>query len=134
VVQTIRSLATFVEEEHARPNMGRMIRNYFEDMFVAFVEQIRVLNPGGASICVVANSTFSRREKADGKWNELWRLPVPSDLILAALAELAGFTDVELWDARALRPRNVENGAARESVLVVRKPVGTNGPAATRNS
>lgn len=121
VIQTVEALANFVEAEHARPNMGRMIRNYFEDMFAAFVEQIRVLRPGGASACVVANSTFSRREKVDNQWHELWRLPVPSDLILAGLAKLAGFAEVEIWDARALRPRNVENGAARESVLIARK-------------
>lgn len=133
VVRAIQQLASFVEGEHLRPNMGRMIRNYFEDMFAAFVEQIRVLRPGGASACIVANSTFSRREKVDGQWNELWRLPVPSDLILAGLAQLAGFTDVELWDARALRPRNVENGAARESVLIARKPLGANRPSVSRS-
>jgi hypothetical protein len=122
VTQTIEALASFVEEQHARPNMGRMIRNYFEDMFAAFREQQRFLAPGGAIACVVANSTFSRRDKVEGSWHELWRLPVPSDLILAGLAELAGFTDVQIWDARALRPRNVRNGAARESILVARKP------------
>ena len=124
VAQTVEALASFVEHHHARPNMGRMIRNYFEDMFAAFTEQRRALAPGGAIACVVANSTFSRRDKIDGQWHELWRLPVPSDIILAALAELAGFTDVEIWDARALRPRNVQNGAARESILIAHKPTG----------
>jgi hypothetical protein len=123
VTRTVENLASFVEEQHLRPNMGRMIRNYFEDMFAAFREQQRVLAPGGAIACVVANSTFSRREKIDDQRHELWRLPVPSDLILAGLAELAGFIEVQIWDARALRPRNVQNGAARESILVARKPM-----------
>lgn len=121
VVEAITALSAFVEEEHIRPANGRMIRNYFEDMFATFTEQFRLLKSGGTVMCVVANSTFSRREKVDGQWRELWRLPIPSDLILAGLARLAGFQDVELWDARALRPRNVENGAARESVLIARK-------------
>ena len=122
VVKTILNLSAFVEEHHSRPNMGRMIRNYFEDMFASFCEQIKVLRPGGVVACVVANSTFSRRHKADDGWHEEWSLPIASDLLLAKLAELAGFVSVEIWDARVLRPRNIKNGAARESVIVAVKP------------
>lgn len=122
VVQTILNLATFVEEHHSRANMGRMVKNYFEDMFASFREQIKVLRPGGVIACVVANSTFSRRNNTATGRQEDWSLPIASDILLAKLAELAGFESVEIWDARALRPRNVKNGAARESVVVAVKP------------
>jgi hypothetical protein len=122
VVEVIRELASFIESHHARPNMGRMLRNYFEDMYQAFCEQARALRPGGSIACVVANSTFSRRKKIDGAWHEQWSLPVPSDIILARLAELAGLANPQIWDARILRPRNVTQGAARESVVVAEKP------------
>jgi hypothetical protein len=122
VSQLIRDLALFIEQNHTRPNMGRMVQNYFEDMYQVFVEQARTLQPRGRIACVVANSTFSRRQKVDGKWREHWSLPVPSDIILARLAELAGLIHAQIWDARALRPRNVQQGAARESVVVAEKP------------
>jgi hypothetical protein len=122
LVALIRRISDFVTQHGARPGVGRAIFGYFDDMYRVLEEQFRVLEPGGYACCVVANSTFSRRH-ADHRKNELWRLPVLTDVILGGLASSIGFDEVRLWEARDLRPRNVRSGHARESVVVVRKPM-----------
>jgi hypothetical protein len=117
----IGRMGPFLDERLPRPGLGMMVQNYFEDMYLALVEQHRVLEPGGHTVCVVGNSTFSRRTNEDGKQKEEWRLPVLTDVLIASLAELAGFEGIEIWEARHLRPRNVRAGAARESLVVARK-------------
>jgi hypothetical protein len=106
----------------ARSDIGPVVLEYFEDMLQVWREQARIVASGGAAVCVVANSTFSRRARdgSDGL-QERWRLPVLTDVILAHLATMAGFESVEIWEARELRPRNVRGGRARESLVVARK-------------
>jgi hypothetical protein len=53
---------------------------------------------------------------------EVWRIPILTDVLLAHIARAAGLADVQIWSARELRPRNVQSGAARESLVVARKP------------
>lgn len=123
IVLLLNEIAEFVERHGARRQIGRMIHNYFDDMFQVLAEQYRVLEPGGHTILVVGNSTFSRRVPGgDGERTEQWRVPVPTDLFLAKLGEHIGFDVVEVIKARNLRPRNVSAGAARESLVVLRKP------------
>jgi len=123
VVVLIREIADFLEARLPRPGLGEMVRSYFEDMYSSLLEQYRVLEPGGHIACVVANSTFSRRSTtAGGKRTEDWRLPVLTDVLIARLAVLIGFESVEVWEARDLRPKNIRAGAARESIVVARKP------------
>jgi hypothetical protein len=111
-----------MNDRGARPEVGPVVRQYFEDMLQVWREQLRILSPDSAAVCVVANSTFSRREGAiDGVRRERWRLPVLTDVILAHLALAAGFDSVEIWQARELRPRNVRGGRARESLVVAYK-------------
>jgi hypothetical protein len=119
VAETVESIAALLDERLPR-GMGTMARNYFEDMQQVLKEQHRLLEPGGHAVCVVANSTFSRREITGHTRQEAWRLPLLTDVIIARLAEAAGFEHVEIWEARDLRPRNVRNGAARESLVVAR--------------
>lgn len=122
VIDLIEGASAWISEHGARREVGPVVQQYFEDMLEAWREQHRVLKSGGAAACVVANSTFSRREtKRDGTIEELWRLPVLTDVILAHLARIAGFAKVQLWKARDLRPRNVRAGCARESVVVAWK-------------
>lgn len=121
-VRLVRGLSDWLGQHGARRDVGPVIRHYFEDMLQVWREQLRVLAPGASTVCVVANSTFSRRVRAnDGERRELWRLPVLTDVVLAHLALLAGFETVEIWEARHLRPRNIAGGRARESLVVAQK-------------
>jgi hypothetical protein len=121
VAEQIERLACFVERHHARRGVGRVVRDYFDDMFKVLQEQLRALEPGGFAVCVVGNSTFSRREKRSQAREELWRLPILTDLLLARLGKAAGFAHAEIWKARDLRPRNVRAASARESLVVLRR-------------
>lgn len=121
VAEAIEHIAETLESELPRPGLGDMARNYFEDMYQVFIEQHRILEPGGHSVCVVANSTFSRRRRDDDGMSEAWRLPLLTDVILARLAQAAGFEHVEVWEARDLVARNVRQGSARESLVIARK-------------
>jgi hypothetical protein len=121
VVSLVDDLADFLEERLPRPGTGAMVRNYFSDVYKMLVEQARVLERGGHFACVVGNSTFSRRDLVNEKRVEKWRVPVLTDVIIARLAEAAGFRETAIWYARDLRPRNVGAGAARESVVVGRR-------------
>lgn len=121
VIEAVKSIETLLEDRLPRPGLGVMAHGYFEDMLQVLREQHRVLEPGGHAVCVVANSTFSSREREPTGWTEAWRLPVLTDVLIARLAEVAGFEHVEVWEARDLQPRNVRAGVAREALVVARK-------------
>lgn len=121
VTEQIEALSSFVEANGARAGIGRMIRNYFTDMAQVLVEQHRTLESGGRAVCIIGNSTFSRRDGTRGSREERWRIPVLTDVLLVGLARAAGFSEAEIWSARELQARNVERGAARESFVVLTK-------------
>jgi hypothetical protein len=125
VIDHIDSIATWVSTWSARPENGPVVKQYFEDMFAVLREQARVLRPGGAAVCVVANSTYAQRQRTQsGVLEEQWRIPLLTDVLLAHLGRLAGFVGTEIWHARELRPRNVRAGHAREALVVLRKGSG----------
>lgn len=128
-VELIADLSAFASAHGRRNDVGPVIQAYFEDMYRVWQQQLRTLRPGGVAACVVANSTFSRRDRSsDGTHVERWRMPVLTDVLLAHLALLAGFDDVALLSARHLRPRNAGAGSARESVVVAtRRPATIDG-------
>jgi hypothetical protein len=122
VVEVVRMTSLWLTENSARRDIGPVVQAYFEDMFDVWRAQVKFLSKSGIAVRVVANSTFSRRDKAaDGTIAEPWRMPLLTDVLLAHLALLAGFGQVEIWDPRNLRARNVRGGAARESLVVARK-------------
>jgi hypothetical protein len=107
----------------ARASLGRVHGQYFVDMLEALQSQYETLEPGGAVACVVANSMFSRRIKGkDGNFKEIWRFPILTDVIIARIAEAVGFEQIEIWVARQLRPKNVNDANMRESIVIARKP------------
>ena len=121
-VKLVGELSQWLCERSVRRDVGPVVQAYFEDMYEVWRQQLDLLAHDGFAVCVVANSTFARRERQhNGSRKELWRLPLLTDVLLAHLARLAGFGHVEIWDARALRPRNVRGGAARESLVVARR-------------
>jgi hypothetical protein len=122
VVHQVHAIASFLERNHARAGIGRMVRNYFADMTQVLREQHRTLEPGGTSVCIVGNSTFSRRDVNSRGRVEQWRVPMLTDVLIGGLALELGFESAEIWPARDLRPRNVDAGTARESFVILRKP------------
>lgn len=121
-IELVQGAANWVAEHGRRRGVGHIVHQYFEDMLQVWREQLRILKPGATAVCVVANSTFTRRDDEPGVRHESWRLPILTDVLLAQLAALAGFKDVELWHARDLRPRNARGARARESLVVARRP------------
>lgn len=122
VFSVIDDITEYLVRHLARPPIGYIVKQYFEDMFVALQEQYKTLEPGGFIACVVANSILSRREKNSDNRREIWRMPILTDVLLARLAEAAGFVDIELWGARTLQAKNVNGGLARESIVIARRP------------
>jgi hypothetical protein len=117
-VEAVDALGSFVAEHHPRKETGLIIRQYFEDMFEVLRVQRRLLRPGAHLACVVANSTLARRVRRDGVLTDVWRLGIPTDVLIARLAEIAGFANVRIEVVRELRPRNGKRLAARESIVV----------------
>jgi hypothetical protein len=91
----------------------RLFRGYFDDMYGALTDQYRLLRPGGWSFCVVGNSLHGSAEK----------VLVASDLIIASIAELVGFTVKGIDVARHLKRRTDDSRRLRESVIVLQKPL-----------
>jgi hypothetical protein len=89
----------------------RMVAGYFEDMAQVLGELARVVRTGGHVAVVVANQVFAGEE-------------LPTDLIIAKLAEDTGFITKSVWVARPKgvapqqRLRLGSVPASRESVLV----------------
>ena len=107
-IDLIHRMSGWVSGYGVRPEVAPIIRQYFEDMHSVFTEQARILRPGGTAVCVVANSTLSRRCKSQHGHEEYLAHPDPRRRAARPiLPELAGFSRVELWRARDLRPRDV---------------------------
>lgn len=122
VHEIIDATTEFLVKHLSRAPLGRVHGYYFADMEEVLRQQYRTLEPGSAIACVVANSTFARRAKSGSGASELWRIPILADVLIARLAEAVGFEGLEIWIARNLQARNVNNGYARESIVVARKP------------
>lgn len=93
-----------------RNEVGKIIVGYFEDMYLAFQEQWRVLKPGGYLVFVVANSRHRY-------------LPIATDVILGEIARLIGFEPLELLILKQRNGRTRQKAYLRESAVILRKPV-----------
>jgi hypothetical protein len=93
---------------------SRLVRGYFEDMWCVFVETQRRLRPGGHLVFVVGNSAHAEGSN---------RFVIAADLLLARLAELAGFQVNSIRVARRPRRRRNESPYLRESVVFAQKPL-----------
>ncbi len=89
--------------------IGKVIVGYFEDMYLAFREQWRVLKPGGFLMYVVANS----RHKY---------LPIATDVILGEIAQKIGFIPLDLIVLKHRNGRTRQKTFLRESAVILQKP------------
>lgn len=126
LVDRISGFVSRFERRHHQKQYAWLVPAYFDDMYLALREQSRVLKSGGYAVCVVADSMLSRTIEvatAGGiHRRELWRLPIATDAILAALGREVGLETVGgIW-ARSLRPRNIRRGWSRETLIIMRKP------------
>jgi hypothetical protein len=117
VLAVLRAVAAAAEGgPNERGRTLRMLVGYFDDMYRVFAELARVLRPGAPAACVVATQTF-------------FGCPVPTDVMLASIAQRAGLVLEELWVLRhkrvAVQQRargGVTSSGGRESVLMLRRP------------
>lgn len=93
-----------------RNEIGKIIVGYFEDMYLAFKEQWRVLKPGGYLAYIVANS----RHKF---------LPIATDVILGEVARNIGFEPLKLIILKQRNGRTRQKAYLHESVVILRKPL-----------
>lgn len=96
-------------------NIPDMVAGYFDDMTGILKRTHEVLNPGGASAIVVANSSYQG-------------LIVPTDLLLAKIAKELGFKVEKIIKARSIRGssqhmarQSMFDGLMRESIIILRK-------------
>lgn len=90
----------------------RLFEGYIDDMLTSLNRQYQVVKPGGHVVCVVGNSMHGRKAHP---------IIVATDLLVASLAELAGFDIVRLQVARQLRRRDHANKYLRETIILLRK-------------
>ncbi|MFQ5491172.1 MAG: hypothetical protein ACE5GE_10655 [Phycisphaerae bacterium] len=96
-----------------QPKLAGVVRSYFEDLNQALAQCHRVLAPGAPFWMVIGGARFKD-------------IYVPSDTILADLAETIGLTVHSIRVARRLTPGgrklgSLPNVAPRESILVMHK-------------
>jgi hypothetical protein len=91
-----------------------LISGYIDDTIKTLKEQYRVASPGAPIICIVGNSLHG------GKANHT--VPVCTDLLIAAAAQVVGLNIDHLQIARQLPRRDNKNGWLRETIIVMVKP------------
>jgi hypothetical protein len=91
----------------------RTIRAYMDDMLLSLRSQRAFARPDSLTVCVVGNSVHGTKE---------FPIPIATDLLIASLAQEAGFEVQKLQIARHTRRRDQTESALRESILVLRSP------------
>jgi hypothetical protein len=117
VVEVLRTVGKAAAHEPAIAGRTmRMLVGYFDDMRTVLGEIARVLRPGAPAACVVSTQTY-------------FGVAVPTDVMLAALAQRVGLQTDGLWVLRhkrvAVQQRSrgtVKSRGGREVVLLLRKP------------
>jgi DNA modification methylase len=95
-----------------RAQMERTVVGYADDMYSCLKACQHQLKSGGFCVYVVGNSVHGTREEP---------VLIAGDILMAALAELAGLEVVSIRVARTLPRRKIVSDLVRESVVVLRK-------------
>jgi hypothetical protein len=102
--------AGYLDSHAPNGRVVRMVSGYFEDMMEVLCGVRKVMCPGGVVAIVIGTQVFAGE-------------PLPTDLLLAQLAEAEGYTVEEIWLVRnkgiAVQQRKLGFGAvaSRETVL-----------------
>ena len=95
----------------------QLILGYADDMATVLCRIYQGLRPGGYFACVVGNSVHGHPSD---------QLVIASDLVIARLAEAAGFEITRIEVARVPSRKRTESQFLRESVIFGRRPVADN--------
>ncbi|WP_148061615.1 hypothetical protein [Cellulomonas sp. PhB143] len=93
-------------------SLERMIEGYADDMLTVFDAAYKALRQGGFCVYIVGNSVHGTSEAP---------VMIASDVMLARLGEIAGFTVESINIARTLPRRRIDSAFVRESLVVLRK-------------
>ncbi|MFE7968004.1 hypothetical protein ACFU0X_34055 [Streptomyces cellulosae] len=106
----IRPLIEAVPEDRYQSGRLQLIRGYVDDMFKLFQECRDLVADNGRLVYVVGNSAHGDHET---------RFIIAADLLMARLAEIAGWKVEEIAVARSLRRRITNSRFLRESVVTL---------------
>jgi len=110
-----KAVETLSKKYRGESRLPRMIRGYFEDMYLVATEITRVLKPGGRAALVLGNVSYAG-------------IPIHVDRTTAAIGQQAGLTPEVIYAAR-YRGNSAQQMSAygrrpqRESVVVLKKPL-----------
>ena len=101
--------------EECKEWRGRLVSGYMDDMLKCLQEQHRVAKDGAHIVCVVGNSLHLRAP---------YRVPIATDLLIAALAQSVGFKVEQIQAIRHLHRRDRQKRHfLRESLIFMQKPM-----------
>jgi DNA modification methylase len=97
----------------------RLVSGYMDDMLKCLQEQYRVAKDEAYVVCVVGNSLHLHKP---------YKVPVATDLLIAALAQSVGFEVEQMQAARHLHRRDGQRRHfLRESLIFMQKPMSKTG-------
>ncbi|MFI6788873.1 hypothetical protein ACIBG4_16250 [Nonomuraea sp. NPDC050383] len=104
-------LIAAIPNDQYKVGRRQIIQGYADDMLRVFSSSRKVINPNGRLVYVVGNSVHGSMDSA---------FVIAADILLARLAELAGWEVEEIRLARRLTRRSFIADHLRESVVVLR--------------
>lgn len=90
----------------------RLLLGYFSDLWLSLEDHHRCLRKGGYEVLIVGNSLHGRSGEA---------YLIPTDIVVAAIAEELGFSVAQIVAARGFKRRLQGNHFLRESIVVLQK-------------
>lgn len=117
VAKTLAPLLAAIPIDRYRHERRRLVNGYFEDMLKTLKDLYKIIDSDGRAVYVVGNSAHGHGASS---------FVVASDVLMARIAKLVGFTVEEVVVARFPSRRNIPSanapaGFLRESVVVLRK-------------
>ena len=84
-----------------------------DDMLVSLRNQYLFTRPGAPVVCVIGNSVHGNKKRP---------IPIATDLLIASVAQEAGFEIERLQVTRHTRRRDYRRRLLREGILILRRP------------